>query len=227
MNAEALKSSQNYHHGNVKTEILAVAKKILETERVQNLSLRRLAKEVGVTATAVYNYFSDKDAIIMAIKMDLFQTFYEVVFPQETLNLDPERRLAEASYNYFLYSRNYPSHFELLFNYHIPPANVTEEFIQCACRSEKILREVVRALYEKYQIPCDEDVLIKSVLAIWTQLHGLVTLINNGSLKATVIAQSWPQRFTMTEHNEVQKLLDDFVQQWVTTIRLCDRFQAS
>ena len=225
MNAEVLETSQNYHHGNVKAELLAVAKKILESERIQNLSLRRLAKEVGVTATAVYNYFSDKDALIMAIKMELFDEFYERVFPAAVCYDDPEQHLREASYNYYRYSREYPSYFELLFNYHIPPAVVTEEFIHSACRGEEVLRDTMRALYEKHGVPYDNEALIKAVLAIWTQLHGLVTLINNGSIKATVIAKNWPQQFALTDQEEVNSLLDDFVEQIVATVNHCDRFR--
>ena len=227
MNAEALRAGHNYHHGNVKQELLAVAKKILETERVQSLTLRRLAKEVGVTPTAVYNYFSDKDAIIMTLKMELFDSFYDIIFPIETRSDDPEKRLAEAGYNYYLYSVHCPSHFEILFNYEIPPEIITEEFRQCACRSEEILLDVVRALYDKYQVPYDDVMLTKAFLAIWTQLHGLVTLINTGSIKATAETKGWPSQFAMTDNEQVKALMDDFVQQAVTTITHCDRFQAS
>ena len=225
MNAEALRASHNYHHGNVKAELLAVARKILETERVQSLTMRRLAREVGVTPTAVYNYFSDKDTLIMHIKMELFESFYDIIFPVANRNDDPEDQLAQAGYNYYLFSIQQPSNFEILFNYYIPPEVLTEEFIECACRSEEILKEVIRKLYDKYELPYDDDLLIKCFLSTWAELHGLVTLINTGSIKATAESKGWPERFHMTDGAEVKALIEDFVQKTVTAINHCDRYR--
>jgi len=225
MNAEALKSGQSYHHGNVKEALLTAAKKILETERVQSLTMRRLAKEVGVTPTAVYNYFSDKDELIMAIKMELFESFYSIIFPEEHKNDEPEVRLADAGYNYYLYSINFRSYFDILFNYYIPPEILTEEYIECACRSEELLRDVIRSLYERYQVAYDEELLIKTFLATWTQLHGLVMLINTGAIQTTAECKGWPEQFAMTDHKEVKALIDDCVQKTVTSILHCDRFR--
>lgn len=225
MNAEALRASHNYHHGNVKAELLAVAHKILETEPVQSLTMRRLAKEVGVTPTAMYNYFSDKDTLIMNIKMALFENFYDIIFPAANRNDDPEKQLAQAGYNYYLFSIQQPSNFEILFNYYIPPEVLTEEFLECACRSEELLKAVIKKLYDKYELPYDDDLLIKCFLSTWTQLHGLVTLINTGSIKATAECKGWPERFHMTDDSEVKSLIDDFVQKTVTSINHCERFQ--
>jgi AcrR family transcriptional regulator len=225
MTAEALRAGQSYHHGNVKEALLTAAKKILETERVQSLTMRRLAKEVGVTPTAVYNYFADKDELIMAIKMELFEGFYSIIFPEEHRGDDPEKRLADAGYNYYLYSIHYRSYFDILFNYYLPPEILTDEYIECACRSEELLRDVVRDLYEKFEVAYDEDLLIKSFLSSWTQLHGLVMLINTGAIAATAQCKEWPERFAMTDNDEVRALIEDFVQKTVTSIQHCSSFR--
>lgn len=41
------------------------------------ISLRTLSKEVGITPSAVYNHFADKSALIMAIKIRVYQTEFQ------------------------------------------------------------------------------------------------------------------------------------------------------
>ena len=48
-------------------EILAAAQHLFVTEGFDRATMRRIAAEVGVSATALYVYFSDKDAILRAI----------------------------------------------------------------------------------------------------------------------------------------------------------------
>ena len=48
-------------------EILAAAQNIIRTQGMDALSLRALAKAVGVTAPALYEYFSSKEAILRAL----------------------------------------------------------------------------------------------------------------------------------------------------------------
>ena len=55
------KSQQHYHHGNVKESLIDAAMKLIDSNEVELLSLRSLAKEVGVTPSAVYNHFPNKD----------------------------------------------------------------------------------------------------------------------------------------------------------------------
>ncbi len=75
MLTEEQKSSPRYHHGNVKKALIDVAMTLLEENQLARISLRRLSKEVGVTPSAVYNHFVDKDALMLAIKMRVYEDF--------------------------------------------------------------------------------------------------------------------------------------------------------
>jgi AcrR family transcriptional regulator len=43
-----------YHHGNLREALIAAAKDILDTSGVEGLSLRKVAQQAGVSATALY-----------------------------------------------------------------------------------------------------------------------------------------------------------------------------
>ena len=56
-----------YHHGDLRSALVAAGLKALEQGDAADLSLRQIAREVGVSATAVYRHFPDKQALLGAL----------------------------------------------------------------------------------------------------------------------------------------------------------------
>ncbi len=56
-----------YHHGNLRTALLAQAEKTVRERGVQDLSLRELAREVGVSHGAPRRHFPDRQALLNAL----------------------------------------------------------------------------------------------------------------------------------------------------------------
>lgn len=58
---------RSYHHGDLRTALVETGLAMLETGGDAALSLRALAREVGVSPTAVYRHFPDKRALLAAL----------------------------------------------------------------------------------------------------------------------------------------------------------------
>jgi AcrR family transcriptional regulator len=58
-----------YHHGNLRSELLDLAERTLEEAGVDGLSLRGLARELGVSHSAPRQHFSDKRALLDALAL--------------------------------------------------------------------------------------------------------------------------------------------------------------
>ena len=56
----------NYHHGDLKNALIRAGIEILSKEGVQALSLRKVAKQAGVSHAAPYAHFADKQALLAA-----------------------------------------------------------------------------------------------------------------------------------------------------------------
>lgn len=56
-----------YHHGNLRTALLAQAERTVRERGVQELSLRELAREVGVSHGAPRRHFPDRQALLDAV----------------------------------------------------------------------------------------------------------------------------------------------------------------
>jgi AcrR family transcriptional regulator len=56
-----------YHHGDLPATILGAAAKMLEREGLAGLSLREAARRAGVSHSAPYRHFPDRDALLSAL----------------------------------------------------------------------------------------------------------------------------------------------------------------
>lgn len=60
-------SKRAYHHGDLRSALLATGMRLLEANAVEHLSLREIARETGVSATAVYRHFPDRGSLLSAL----------------------------------------------------------------------------------------------------------------------------------------------------------------
>ena len=60
-------SQRGYHHGNLRAELLDTAIAQLREQGTEDLSLRALARAIGVSQTAPYRHFGDKGELLAAM----------------------------------------------------------------------------------------------------------------------------------------------------------------
>jgi AcrR family transcriptional regulator len=61
------KAKDAYHHGDLRAALVGAALKLLEKRDFEQLSLREVARNVGVSATAVYRHFPSKESLLEAL----------------------------------------------------------------------------------------------------------------------------------------------------------------
>jgi len=66
-------SERPYHHGNLRAALLAAAEQTLSQEGAGELSLRELARQVGVSHAAPRRHFAGKQALLDALAEDGFE----------------------------------------------------------------------------------------------------------------------------------------------------------
>ena len=59
-------TARTYHHGDLRAALIDAGLNSLEGTDAEAISLRELARIVGVSATAVYRHFPDKRALLAA-----------------------------------------------------------------------------------------------------------------------------------------------------------------
>jgi AcrR family transcriptional regulator len=67
LNATPPLAPKTYHHGDLRVALIEAGLKLVEERDADDLSLREVARAVGVSATAVYRHFPDKAALFKAM----------------------------------------------------------------------------------------------------------------------------------------------------------------
>src|SRR5919108_3231019 len=70
-------TARAYHHGNLRSALLESAERTLAQRGVGELSLRELAREVGVSHAAPRRHFPDKQALLDALAVSGFERLGE------------------------------------------------------------------------------------------------------------------------------------------------------
>ena len=73
MDTEKSKKNQHYHHGDLKRVLIKTAVDLISEQGTGDLSLRKIAQRAGVSHTAPYRHFKDKNAILVAVAKQGFE----------------------------------------------------------------------------------------------------------------------------------------------------------
>jgi len=207
MQAEETSINTPYHHGNVKNALVDVAMKLIETNSIEDITLRRLAKEIGITPSAVYNHFKDKDALMLAIKIRAYQKFHDYYDQYCTTQSDPVEALAQSSIAYYNFSELHPSIFRFLFGISLPEKMWNEEIAELSCRQMIKSRKNMIRVFEKFKISYDEELVVNTLILLWSHMHGLVALKNSLSIHGLVMSQGWPETCALHKDEEIEQTL--------------------
>ncbi len=96
-------------------EILAAAKKLFLKEGYEATTIRKIAEEVGVSAPALYLYFTDKEAIMLALCDQTFAQLIALITGLEQTVRDPIERLMKFGEAYGRFGLSHPDEYKLVF----------------------------------------------------------------------------------------------------------------
>ena len=175
----------------VKKRILDAALDILSEQGFHSLSMRKIANRTKMTAANLYNYFSNKDEIYLAIQTRGFELLvqrFQKIDQTAAAPLDKIRRMIRA---YIDFGIHYPDQYEIMFTRNTPkfsdyvgtslePAATVEK--QTALQLAQIAVTVILTMHETVTPGIAEDAMYRTT-QVWTALHGVVSLLNSRVLQ--------------------------------------------
>lgn len=176
------KSDRAYHHGDLRNALIEAGLSALEAQDASELSLRALARELGVSANAVYRHFADKDALLSALAAEGFRRFArEQREARAQLDTDP----AATGLGYIRFAQRHPALFRLMFG-RFTRACDSAELQEAALAAFGQLLEDSRASgpadpVHPNQGTIDEATMLRAI-ARWSLVHGLSHLMLEGQL---------------------------------------------
>lgn len=116
------KNGSSYHHGDLANTLLDDALDHITQEGVQSLSLRALARQAGVSATAPYRHFASKRCLLAALATRGFRQLEGVMLaaqrsasPAASSAAAAERALMAMALAYVQFAIDHPTTYQLMF----------------------------------------------------------------------------------------------------------------
>jgi len=170
-----------YHHGDLRAVLLAYAREQMEHARLDGLSMREMAKAVGVSHTAAYRHFADKRALLDAVAE---QGFDELLAASRAAvhaaPPDARSRLKASGVAYVGFGMASPQLLGHMFSAIAQP-QASEALVGAGARLFDELRQLVAAGQAQGAFRPGEPGELSH--ACWAMVHGLATLLGIGMLR--------------------------------------------
>lgn len=196
--------TKNYHHGDLKAQLVQKGVEILDTQGYEGFSLRKVASACGVSQTAPYRHFKNKDELVTEIVMQAMCAFNESLASASAKHPDnPANQIREMGVAYVRFFADNPQYLRLLFlsNFRIASA---EDF----CSNQAHLKEghpfaTFFNAVERYKesSPDDPRDIGELLVFCWGLVHGIAVLASGRELPAQYDVSSlaekaiWNTRF--------------------------------
>jgi AcrR family transcriptional regulator len=184
---------KKYHHGDLKNALIEAGIKILSKEGVGGLSLRKVAKQAGVSHSAPYAHFTDKQSLIAAISTEGFKQLYNELDAAILSHADdPKQQLLEGAWAYVQFAMNNTDAFKIMFSGVLEKERDYPSFVEISHNTFGRVMDIVRACQEAGILrPAPPEMM---AVAVWGQLHGIISLILEGQVSHVVL-----DRFSVRE----------------------------
>lgn len=149
-----------------------------ETGQEQSVTLRAVARRVGITAPSIYGHFPDRESILLAVVQQAFAELTEQLqAAQAAAGSDPETRLRAVSDAYLHYARLRPQRYRVMFGgvWDVTDAvRAAASPAEAAALGQDALAVIVGALRDCAAAGCSASTdPFADAVALWVALHGL------------------------------------------------------
>ncbi|MER7665931.1 TetR/AcrR family transcriptional regulator [Streptomyces sp. NPDC096193] len=165
-----------YHHGDLRAASLRAARELLEEGGSAGLSLRAVARRAGVSATAPYRHYADRDALVSAVAAEGYRELAEHLAAVHPAPSTPDD-LAAVAVVYVRFALDHPALFRAMFAEPCDPTS--EERVAATAVITEYVHGIVRNAFPGAQ---DTGALSTTV---WALVHGLAFLHLDGKLDSS------------------------------------------
>jgi AcrR family transcriptional regulator len=167
-------TSKPYHHGDLRRQLIATGEEVLAERGITALSLREVARRLGVSHNAPFKHFASREALLAAIAEEGFAELAARL--QGAMASDAGvGGMMERGVAYVTFALERPAVFRLMFGGVLDPS----EHPGLAERATASLEGMTRRIGEAFG---DDENLGDATLSAWAFGHGLASLLLDGQI---------------------------------------------
>ncbi|MEX0608538.1 MAG: TetR/AcrR family transcriptional regulator [Balneolaceae bacterium] len=169
----------------LRDRILEISRHLLFDEGYQTLSMRKIAKLAGVSATSIYLYFENKDHLLHTIIEESVEELSQAVEKSVDTETDIIRKFEAIIHGYITFAIENPEKYQVI--YMIRPnkiARYPKEKFRKTRRCYELLVKIIEEGVSKGVMDVGKPVM--AAYSIWAQLHGIVSVVLNQRLDSRI-----------------------------------------
>ena len=184
MDSGQAKSEGTYHHGDLPATLMDLALAHIALEGTEKLSLRALAREAGVSATAPYRHFPTKRCLLAALATRGFRALRDANEAVTVAPGDLEGAFIRMGMAYVRFATENPTAYQIMFGTVIEDFTEYPDLAEAADQSFTPVRLLIeRALKKRPGWDMTPELLAAT---IWTTVHGMASLLIFGASRLDV-----------------------------------------
>jgi AcrR family transcriptional regulator len=154
---------------------IVAAQQVIAERGIENLSLREVARKLGVSHQAPYKHYPSRDHLLSEVMRRCFQGFAQYLDSRDRFE-DPEKDLESLGKQYMSYASNHPLEYRLMFSTTWPESAEELDLVRDATHAFDVLRGVLRRIHGDTSDVREKVEL--DALYIWSTMHGLAGVMN-------------------------------------------------
>jgi AcrR family transcriptional regulator len=169
--------AKSYHHGNLRAELLDTAIRQLQETGIEDLSLRALARSLGVSQTAPYRHFADKNELLAALATRGYRDLLTALRAASADIEDcPRAQLMAFAHAYVDYAATNPKLFKLMFGPALQPTDRYPELRAASRDTLQLVQDILQRGVDCGMFQHADNVAYLANAA-WSSIYGLSILL--------------------------------------------------
>jgi AcrR family transcriptional regulator len=151
---------ERYHHGNLHRALIEATLEMIEERGVEEVTLREVAKRLGVSPSAPFRHFTNKTALLTAVAEQAITRLAAEVASMlsETAGADPLVRFEAIGLAYLRWALNNPTHFQIVSSRRLIDFESSATLQDSNDEIRAIMRNLLAEAVREGQLPADADI---------------------------------------------------------------------
>ena len=176
------KRAGQYHHGDLRRALIDQALRTIDKLGVEGLTLRSVGEALGVSRTALYRHFSNKQALVAAVAREGFRTLRLSLVDAWERNGRGRAGFEAMGEAYLEFAVAHPSHYRVMFGRFVESCARDPELIEEATAAFQALVDALVDQQRDGGVRKDDPQMLARF--VWSLTHGIAMLVIDGQLRA-------------------------------------------
>jgi AcrR family transcriptional regulator len=175
------KQAGQYHHGDLQRALLEEALRTIENQGVEQLTLRSIGEKLGVSRTALYRHFSDKQALLAAVGREGFRMLRLQLTEAWEWHGRGRAGFEAMGFAYVGFAVAHPSHYRVMFGRFLESCSKDAAFVEEATAAFQVLVDSLVDQQRAGLVRRDDPLILARF--VWSVVHGVAMLVIDGQLR--------------------------------------------